>query len=198
MTFLLGLTGSIGMGKSTTAQMFRDEGIPVWDADATVHKLYQVDGAGAKALADMLPEALENGAVSRPALKKMIAADLSVLAALESVIHPLVAADRAKFIENHPDEPLAVFDIPLLFETSADAWLDAIAVVTTDQETQKRRVLARDGMTEAQFETIQSRQMPDAEKRVRADYLISTDTIDGARAAVRDVIAKVKQGKADA
>lgn len=198
MTFLLGLTGSIGMGKSTTAQMFRDEGVPVWDADATVHNLYQADGAGARALALALPEAIKDGAVSRTALKKMIAADLSVLATLESIIHPLVAADRAKFIENHPDEPLAVFDIPLLFETSADAWLDAVAVVTTDQETQKQRVLARDGMTEAQFETILSRQMPDADKRARADHIIPTDTLDGARTAVRDVIAKVKQGKIDA
>lgn len=198
MTFLLGLTGSIGMGKSTTAQMFRDEGIPVWDADETVHRLYQADGAGARAIAIELPEAIENGAVSRPALKKMIAADLSVLAKLESVIHPLVAADRERFISRHPDAALAVFDIPLLFETSADAWLDAVAVVSTDLETQKQRVLAREGMTQAQFNTILARQMSDADKRARADYIIPTDSLDGARAAVRHVITTVKQGKPDA
>jgi dephospho-CoA kinase len=196
MTWLLGLTGSIGMGKSTTAQMFRDEGIPVWDADAAVHRLYERGGAAVGPVGDAFPEAVVEGAISREALKKIIAADPSALGRLEKIVHPLVAQDRAAFIAANP-APIVVVDIPLLYETGADQWLDSVLVVTASPETQRARVLARPGMTEAQFQAILSRQVPDAEKRRRADHLIETTTLDEARAKVRALVKDLKD-KADA
>ena len=196
MTWLLGLTGSIGMGKSTTAQMFRDEGIPVWDADAAVHRLYERGGAAVGPVGDAFPEAVAEGAISREALKKIIAADPSALGRLEKIVHPLVAQDRAAFIAANP-APIVVVDIPLLYETGADQWLDSVLVVTASPETQRARVLARPGMTGAQFQAILSRQVPDAEKRRRADHLIETTTLDEARAKVRALVKDLKD-KADA
>ena len=196
MTWLLGLTGSIGMGKSTTAQMFRDEGIPVWDADAAVHRLYERGGAAVGPVGGAFPEAVAEGAISREALKKIIAADPSALGRLEKIVHPLVAQDRAAFIAANP-APIVVVDIPLLYETGADQWLDSVLVVTASPETQRARVLARPGMTEAQFQAILSRQVPDAEKRRRADHLIETTTLDEARAKVRALVKDLKD-KADA
>ena len=196
MTHLLGLTGSIGMGKSTTAQMFRDEGIPVWDADETVHALYAKGGAAVAPIAAALPEAIEDNEVSRDKLKAMIADDLSVMGKLEEIVHPLVAENRAAFLAAH-DDPLIVFDIPLLFETSAQDWLSSVLVVNAPADVQKARVLARPGMTEDQFQMILARQMPDAEKRARADHIIETLTLDDTRQAVRHLIAQLT-GQTDA
>lgn len=187
MSFLLGLTGSIGMGKSTTAQMFRDEGIPVWDADATVHKLYAKGGAAVAAFTAHYPETVIDGAVSRDALKALIAKDAAVLRVIEGIVHPLVAEDRAAFLREHPNE-LVLLDIPLLYETKADLWLDAVVVVTAPYDVQRARVLARGTMTEDQFDMILAKQMPDAEKRARADYIIETVSMDLARDAVRKLV----------
>ena len=190
MTRLLGLTGSIGMGKSTTAQMFADAGVPVWDADATVHDLYN-GGAAVGAIEDLLPDAIIDGAVSRDVLKARITADPTILTKIEAIVHPLVAASRAKFLEVHPTG-LVVFDIPLLFETRSDAWLDKVVVVTAPAAIQRARVLDRGTMSEEQFGMILSKQMPDAEKRARADYIIETVTMDGTRAAVHKLIAELR------
>ncbi|SFS19796.1 dephospho-CoA kinase [Yoonia litorea] len=196
MTHLLGLTGSIGMGKSTTAEMFREEGIPVWDADATVHRLYGKGGAAVASIAAAFPSAVQNDAVDRSALKSLIANDPEVIGRLEKIVHPLVAADRAAFLAKN-DGPLVVFDIPLLFETGADAWLSSVLVVTAPPEVQRERVLARGQMDSAMFEQILSRQMPDQEKRSRADHIIETLTLDDTRLAVQNLIRELT-GKTDA
>lgn len=190
MTHLLGLTGSIGMGKSTTAQMFADEGIPVWDADAAVHRLYDKGGAAVAPIGGVFPGAIVNGAVSREKLKAIIADDPSALKKIEQIVHPLVAADRQAFISDH-DDPLVVLDIPLLFETGAEEWLTSVLVVTAPPDVQKTRVLARPGMTEDQLEAILARQLPDAEKRARADHVIETLTLDDTRAAVRHLVTEL-------
>ncbi|MFO8125101.1 dephospho-CoA kinase [Yoonia sp.] len=196
MTHLLGLTGSIGMGKSTTGQMFRDEGIPVWDADAAVHELYAKGGAAVGPIQAALPEAVVDREVSRNILKKMIADDLNVMGKLEEIVHPLLAEHRAAFINAHTG-PLVVFDIPLLFETRAQDWLSSVLVVTAPADVQKERVLARPGMTEDQFNRILERQMPDSEKRALADHVIQTLSLDDTRKAVRELIAELT-GQTDA
>lgn len=188
MSFLLGLTGSIGMGKSTTADMFRDAGVPVWDADATVAKLYAKGGAAVAPLLTLNMGLIQNDAVNRVALKNWVKTDPNALNRLESLIHPLVAADRAKFIDDHAEQSLIVCDIPLLYETGADQWLDAVLVVTTDAQTQKARVMARAGMDPELFDQILVRQMPSSEKIARADYVIETNSFEGARKAVHDLI----------
>jgi dephospho-CoA kinase len=193
MSFRLGLTGSIGMGKSTTAAMFADEGIPVWDADAAVHQLYAPGQPAALAVAALFPQAIAgDGRVDRPALRALIQSDPSVLDRLNAAVHPLVAEDRARFLAANADAPVVLLDIPLLFETGLDAACDAIAVVTAPPEIQQERVLSR-GMSEADFQLILSRQMPDADKRARADYIIPTTGLDTARAAVKDVLADISQ-----
>ena len=197
MSFLLGMTGSIGMGKSTTAAMFADEGIPVWDADAAVHSLYAPGGAAVAPVAALFPQALQQGGISRDVLKAAIAADPEALKPIEAIVHPLVAADRAAFLAG-TDADIVLLDIPLLFETGAQDWLDATLVVTTTPEEQANRVLSRPGMTRAQFDTILARQMPDAEKRRLADHVIETRTLDQTRADVRRVIAQIKAELADA
>ena len=187
MSHKLGLTGSIGMGKSTTAQMFRDEGVPVWDADETVHQLYSKGGAAVAAIGKEYPNAIKDGAISRAALRIVIKEDLGALAKIESIVHPLVARSREAFITQHTD-PLIVFDIPLLFETKANDWLDSVLVVTAPEVVQKERVLSRSDMDEDTFEFILSRQMPDSEKQAKADYLIETKTLDDTRRAIVDLI----------
>lgn len=189
--FLLGLTGSIGMGKSTTAQMFAAEGCAVWDADAAVHRLYSKDGAAVAPMAAAFPTAIENGAVSRIRLKDILGKDPAALKQIEAIVHPLVAADRAGFIQDTTAEVI-VLDIPLLFETGGDAKMDATACVRVDSITQKARVMARGTMSEDQFNTIVAKQMPIDEKCARADYVIETDTLNHACAQVRDVLADIR------
>lgn len=193
MTFKLGLTGSIGMGKSTTARMFEAEGCAIWDADAAVHRLYGHDGGAVSPIGSVFPTAIIDGAVSRDALRSIIANDASALTKIEAIVHPLVADDRARFIARANAE-IVVFDIPLLFETGGDVAMDAVAVVYVDTATQKARVLARGTMTESQFESILNKQMPSAEKCARADFLIETDTVEHARAQVHSVVQQIKNG----
>ncbi|MEL6266381.1 MAG: dephospho-CoA kinase [Pseudomonadota bacterium] len=191
----LGLTGSIGMGKSTTAGLFADEGVPVWDADATVHRLYAPGGAGAAAIAGLAPAAVPDG-VDRAALRAALAADATLLPRIEAAIHPLVAADRAAFLARAGAEGAAVvlLDIPLLFETGAETQVDHIVVVSAPEAVQRERVLARGGMTEADLDRILARQVPDAEKRRRADTVIDTARgIEPARADVRRLLARLKE-----
>ncbi|RWR31104.1 dephospho-CoA kinase [Sinirhodobacter populi] len=190
--FLLGLTGSIGMGKSTTAQMFADEGIPVWDADATVHALYARGGAAVAPIAAAFPEAVVDGTVDRGRLRTALAAQEGALARLESIVHPLTTAARQAFIAAHADADLILLDIPLLYETGADAECDAVLVVTAAPEVQRDRVLARGTMTGEQLDLILSRQMPDARKRALAHHVIETHSLDETRAAVRDLIRTIR------
>lgn len=197
MSYVLGLTGSIGMGKSTTAQMFRDLGIPVWDADATVHRLYAKGGAAVAPVSALVPDAQTDGAIDRAALKRAIQTDPGILTKLEAIVHPLVAKDRMAFLKQHAAQPLVVLDIPLLFETGGDAHVDATLVVSTDPETQRSRVMARPGMTEQAFADLLSRQMPDDEKCARADYVIETHTIDETRSQIDTLVSRLK-GPADA
>ena len=189
--FLLGLTGSIGMGKSTTAAMFAAEGIPVWDADAVVHRLYARGGAAVAPIAALFPEGVLDGAVSRPALKTIIAGNPTALARIEAVIHPMVAADRAAFIAA-ADADLIVLDMPLLFENGMETTVDATLLVTAPAALQRQRVMARPGMTEAHFATILARQMPDAEKRKRANHIVETLEIAATRAYVRALITYIR------
>lgn len=191
--YILGLTGSIGMGKSTTANFFRDAGVPVWDADASVHQLYEAGGAGVQAIEALAPAAIKDGAVDRSVLRQAILDDKGLLKKIEASVHPLVLADRQRFLEKHNNELLVVCDIPLLLETGADKWLGAVLVVTADAEIQRKRVMEREGMTQKMFETIKSKQLPDAEKRQRADYLIDTGLgLDHARAEVLSLIERIK------
>lgn len=195
--FLLGLTGSIGMGKSTTAAMFADAGCAVWDADAAVHRLYAVGGAAVPLIGAVFPGAVIDGAVSRPALKDIIASDPNALKKIEEIVHPLVGKDRAAFIEN-TGKGIVVLDIPLLFETGGEGRVDAVACVYIDAQTQADRVMARGTMTQEQFEAIRDKQMPAADKCARADYVIKTDTIEHARQQVHSVIAQIREKMRDA
>lgn len=189
--FIIGLTGSIGMGKSTTAKMFEDAGVPIWDADAAVHRIYDVGGAAVEPIRVVCPDAIIDDAVSRDALKDWMAKDAHALKKLEDIVHPLVAQDRAAFLAE-TQSPIVLLDMPLLFEIGAHAHVDLVVVVSAPAELQRERVLARGTMTEAQFETILAKQVPDSEKRARADVIIPTETLDGARAAVDEVITHVK------
>lgn len=191
MSIILGLTGSIGMGKSTTTGFFRDAGIPVWDADAAVHALYAKGGAAVAPIAQLYPAAVKDGHVLRPALRDWIARDPKALRQIEAIVHPLVAQDRQAFLAQHHAAPLVVLDIPLLFEGGSDNAFDATLVVTAPAEIQRARVLARPGMTEEHFQTILSKQMPDAEKRARATYVIETLTLEQTRRDVHDLIAQL-------
>ncbi|WLR97077.1 dephospho-CoA kinase [Shinella sumterensis] len=189
---VLGLTGSIGTGKSTTAAMFRDLDIPVHDADATVHDLYR--GKAVQPVAARFPGALKDGVIDRKALSALLAEAPDGFRDLEAIIHPLVRAREAAFLvkEREKGVPLVVLDIPLLYETGGEARVDKVVVVTCDPETQRARVLARPGMTEEKFQLILSRQMPDAEKRRRADFIIDTGRgLEAARKQVEEVIAEL-------
>ncbi len=191
---VLGLTGSIGMGKSTTAEMFSDARVPVWDADAAVHKLYGPSGAGADAISDLVPYAVSPSGVDRTALRAAIMLDDTLLKKIEDVIHPIVAKDRADFLNNAraAGATLVVCDIPLLFETGAEQWLDKVVVVTASADIQRKRVLARPDMTSDAFEAILAKQVPDAVKREKADFLIDTGLgMDHARTRVDEIIEAV-------
>ena len=189
--FLLGLTGSIGMGKTTTANMFRAAGIPVWDADETVHKLYGFGGDAVGPIGEVFPEAIFENAVSREALKSIIANDLAALGEIEAIVHPLVSKNRERFRESATG--LVVFDIPLLFEIRADDWLDGVLVVSAPAQTQTTRVMARVSMTEELFADIRSRQLPDAEKRERADFVIETLSMEQTKTEVDELIQKIQE-----
>ncbi len=194
MSFVLGLTGSIGMGKSTTAQMFADEGIPVWDADATVHRLYQPGQPAARAIAALFPTALNpDGSINRATLRALIQADATVLDRLNAAVHPLVAADRARFLKAHEAAAIVLLDVPLLYESRIDTLCDAVAVVSAPPEVQRTRVLSRGAMTESDFQTLLARQLPDAEKRARATYIIPTTSLEAARQAVKNVLASIRR-----
>ncbi|MBN9886093.1 dephospho-CoA kinase [Salipiger abyssi] len=192
MSFRLGLTGSIGMGKSTTAAMFAERGCAIWDADAAVHRLYSRDGAAVAPLQAAFPQAIEDGAVSRDRLREIIAADADALSRIEAIVHPLVRQDRETFAGNHADR-IVVFDIPLLFETGGDAEMDAVACVTIPAQLQRERVLARGTMSAEDLDRILARQMPSDEKCARADYVIVTDTLEHAGAQVQFVLEDIER-----
>ena len=186
----LGLTGSIGMGKSTVAAMFEARGVPVFDADAAVHRL---QGPGGRLVAEIearFPDTTGPAGVDRTALAEAVLGDAAALRRLEALVHPAVAADRAAFLAAHAAAPIVVLNIPLLFETGGDGAVDKIAVVSAPAAIQRARVLARPGMTTDRFEAILARQMPDSDKRERADFIIDTGAaLDATRAQVDAVIA---------
>jgi dephospho-CoA kinase len=194
MTFKLGLTGSIGMGKSTTAGFFRELGCDVWDADAAVHRLYSKNGDAVGPISAVFPEVIENEMVSREKLREALMADPTKFPALERIIHPLVAKDRYNFIESAKSD-IVVLDIPLLFETGAEKAMDAIACVSVSADQQKKRVLDRGTMNEAAFEKILSRQWPNAEKEAKSDYVINTDTFESATAQVSKIVDEIRKSR---
>jgi dephospho-CoA kinase len=186
----LALTGSIGMGKSTVAQMFADAGIPLFDADATVRKLQDAGGSLVAAIAERFPGTVRDGAVDRDALGAAVLGHPQELAALEAIVHPAVHHERTRFIVDHGDRPALLFDIPLLFETGGAAAFDKVIVVSTPAELQRQRVLARPGMTSAKLAAILARQMPDADKRARADFVVDTSgSFAETRAQVDSILA---------
>ncbi|WP_435140163.1 dephospho-CoA kinase [Pseudopelagicola sp. nBUS_19] len=197
MPFSVGLTGSIGMGKSTTAALFADAGCEVWDADAVVHKLYSRDGAAVPAIAKAIPEAVKDGAVSREVLKKILQYDPSILKKLEDIVHPLVAQDRKQFLALSASD-IIVFDIPLLFESNGNQKMDAVVCVSVSPDIQRQRALSRGTMDLKQYDTILRKQIPNSEKCDRSDFVIHTDTIEHAREQVTEVIEEIKKRIIDA
>lgn len=186
----VGLTGSIGMGKSTIAAMLRDLGVPVFDADAVVHELQGPGGRLVAGIESAFPGTTGRMGVDRQKLGAQVLGDDGKMARLEAIVHPAVAEERVAFLAAHRDAPLVVFDIPLLFEKAGAQALDAVIVVSAPSEIQRGRVLARPGMTPEKFESILARQMPDAEKRARADHVIDTGVpLDETRARVAEVVA---------
>ncbi len=189
---IIGLTGSIGMGKSAVATMFADEGVPVFDADATVHRLQGIGGRLVTAIEAAFPDTTANGAVDRAKLGAAVFGDDAAIKRLEAIVHPAVGEERAAFLAKHTGKRV-VFDVPLLFETGGDRNVDVIVVVSAAPDVQRARVLARPGMTAEKFAAILARQTPDAEKRARADYVIHTDTsFEATRAQVRAVLASLE------
>jgi dephospho-CoA kinase len=191
----IGLTGSIGMGKSTTAQMFREAGVPVYDADAAVADLYVRGGAAVEPLEAAFPGVTRDGAVDREALRLRVLGDDAAMTRLNAVVHPLLGRDRLAFHAQAEASgaDILVFDIPLLFETGGERNMDAVVVVTAPAEVQRVRVLAREGMTPERLDAILARQTPDAQKRERADFVIDTGQgLEAARAAVAEVLAAVR------
>ena len=191
--FVVGLTGSIGMGKSTVAQMFREAGVPVFDADAEVHKLQGPHGPLLPAIEAAFPGTTGPTGLDRPALGALVFANPEALARLEAIVHPAVAKVRELFLLEHAGEPIVVFDIPLLFEKGGVDLVQAVAVVSAPADVQRARVLARPGMTPEKFAHVLALQVPDIEKRSRADYVIDTGTtLEVTRAAVADVIESLR------
>ena len=192
MTWLIGLTGSIGMGKSTTAKMFADLGCAVWDADAAVHRVYAPGGPAVAPMAQAFPDAVVDGAVSRDKLKEAIAKDPGAFKVIESIVHPLIGADRQAFIKSSTAD-IVVLDVPLLFETGGNKRMDTTVCVSAPAEIQRQRVMDRGTMTQDQFETILSKQMPDADKRALADYVVITDTLENAQAQVQNIVSEIRE-----
>ncbi|MGA9824303.1 MAG: dephospho-CoA kinase [Methylocystis sp.] len=194
---LLGLTGSIGMGKSTTADMFRAEGAPVYDSDRLVHDIY--NGPAAMEIERAFPGATVGGVVERNRLARFVLGDAEAMKRLEAIVHPLVWEGRRRFLDEQARKgvKIAVLDIPLLFETGADKDVDAIVVVTAPKSLQRARVLARANMTEQKFESILARQTPDEEKRRRADFIVHTDAgLEAARGEVRAILKTLQAREA--
>jgi dephospho-CoA kinase len=190
---LVGLTGSIGMGKSTTAQMFADEGVPVYDADAAVHALYAPGGAAVEPIEAAFPGVTSAGGVDRAKLSHRVVGKPDELKRLESIVHPLVAQSRGAFFEQAKDADIVVLDIPLLFETGGEKAMDAVVVVSAPEDIQRQRVLARESMDEAKLDAILARQMHDAEKRARAHFVVDTGQgFDHARDQVRAILATLR------
>jgi dephospho-CoA kinase len=186
---ILGLTGSIGMGKSTTAKLFAEAGVPVYDADATVHKIYQ--GEAAPAIEAAFPGTTVAGKVDRNRLSAQVVHDPAAMMRLEGIVHPMLGASRQKFLHDaeRSGAPVVVVDVPLLYETGGEKRVDAVVVVTTMPEIQRQRILARDNMTSEKLAAILARQLPDAEKRKRADFVVDTSHgLDPVRARIRDIL----------
>jgi len=186
---ILGLTGSIGMGKSTTAKLFAEAGVPVYDADATVHMLYE--GQAAPAIEAAFPGATVDGKVDRNRLSARVVHDPAAIKLLEAIVHPMLGASRQKFLHDAEQSgaPVVVVDVPLLFETGGEHRVDAVVVVTTTPEIQRQRILERPNMTEEKLDAILARQMPDAEKRKRANFVVDTSHgLDPVRARIRDIL----------
>ena len=186
---ILGLTGSIGMGKSTTAKLFAEAGVPVYDADATVHVLYE--GEAVPAIEAAFPGTTVDGKVDRNKLSARVVHDPAAIKQLEQIVHPMLGASRQKFLDDaeRSGAPVAVVDVPLLFETGGEKRVDAVVVVTTTPELQRQRILARDNMTSEKLDAILARQLPDAEKRRRADFVVDTsDGTDPVRLRIRDIL----------
>ena len=192
--FRLGLTGSIGMGKSATADLFRQHGCDVWDADAAVHRLYASGGRAVAPIAAEFPDAVEDGAVSRDRLRQIVADNPDALTRIERIVHPLLAQDRADFVTNTRAD-IVVFDIPLLFETGGNSGMDAVVCVDVSEDEQRARVLSRGTMSEAHFEAIKAKQMPNAEKCARADYVVETDTPEHAARQVRAIVDDIRRAR---
>ncbi|MFL5236770.1 MAG: dephospho-CoA kinase [Rhizomicrobium sp.] len=190
--YLVGLTGSIGMGKTETARMFAELSIPVYDADAAVHRLYETGGAAVPKIAKAFPGCVVSGRVDRAALAKTVAAENGGLQRLEAIVHPLVAEDQRRFLDatTANSAEMVLLDIPLLFETGGHNRMDAVVVVTASADVQRARVLDRPGMTEEKLDHILSRQMPDEEKRAQAHFTVETDKgFDHARTQVKEIVA---------
>jgi dephospho-CoA kinase len=188
---ILGLTGSIGMGKSTTAKLFAEAGVPVYDADAMVHRMYE--GEAVPAIEAAFPGTTVDGKVDRNKLSARVVQDQAAMKRLEQIVHPMLGASRQKFLDDAEQSgaPVAVVDVPLLFETGGEKRVDAVVVVTTTPEIQRQRILARDNMTGEKLDAILARQLPDAEKRKRADFVVDTSHgLDPVRARIRDILAK--------
>jgi dephospho-CoA kinase len=196
MTYVLGLTGSIGMGKSTTAQILHDMGLPIWDADAAVHRLYAKGGVAVQPIAHICPAAVVDDMVDRTRLRRAIAQDPDLLTQVQHIVHPILAAQRSAFIQASRHS-ITVLDIPLLFETGADQLCDGILVVTAPPEIQRQRVLQR-GLTQVEFETILARQMPDAEKRQRADWVVETHSIEHVKQELALIVKHIEKISAHA
>jgi dephospho-CoA kinase len=188
---ILGLTGSIGMGKSTTAKLFAEAGVPVYDADAAVHRLYE--GEAVPAIEAAFPGTTADGKVDRTRLSAQVVHDAAAIKRLEQIVHPMLGASRQKFLDDAEQSgaPVAAVDVPLLFETGGEKRVDAVVVVTTTPEIQRQRILARDNMTPEKLDAILARQLPDAEKRQRADFVVDTSHgLDPVRARIRDILAQ--------
>lgn len=191
---LIGLTGSIGMGKSETAKMFQKLGVPVYDSDAAVHRLYDKGGRAVAAIAQAFPATVRENKVDRAALSKAVAGRADGFAVLERIVHPLVAADEAAFLAQHKDAPMVVLDVPLLFEAGGHGRVDVIVVVSAPAELQRTRVLARPGMSREKLDLILSRQLDDAEKRKRADFVVDTSAgLDHAFSQVRSILDQLRR-----
>jgi dephospho-CoA kinase len=189
---ILGLTGSIGMGKSTTAKLFAEAGVPVYDADATVHRIYQ--GEAVSAIEAAFPGTTSDGKVDRAKLSAKVVHDPAAIQRLEQIVHPMLRSYHQKFLDDaeQAGAPVVVMDVPLLFETGGEKRVDAVVVVTTAPEVQRERILARGTMTAEALDAIMARQLPDAEKRQRADFVVDTSHgLDPVRGRIRDILAEV-------